>query len=37
MKFGRFLGDVEHLVLLGTYTSLTQEYAASVTWLAEAT
>jgi hypothetical protein len=32
----RFLGDVEHFVPWRTYTHLTQEYAAFLTWPAEA-
>jgi hypothetical protein len=35
-KFGRFLGEVQHFVLLDTYTSPRQEYDAFVTWAADA-
>jgi hypothetical protein len=34
-KFGRFLSALRHLVLWPTYKSLTQVYAAFVTWQAD--
>ena len=35
-EFSEVLGDVEHFVPWRTYTHLTQEYAAFVTWPADA-
>ena len=35
-KFGRYLGALTCFVLWRTYTRLTQEYAALVTWPADA-